>query len=202
MPWEPERPHEPWPAKRDGPELPALMDELLGGHIGQPLASSGPASAAVTQAMESPETGQSFLAGLFWWLFSQSEDYRGVVKRLHASRSARPIVVSHAYGTRFDLLLLDPGRQRRLGAVQLERAPARLGHVSHAALWEHLEDMLHRFALNGLLGPETLLSSAHELAASAELGVAIISAPFEIPTCALSPAVPIEAYGHPARARS
>ncbi len=197
MPWEPERPHEPSLARGGNPGLSGLMDELLGDHIGRSLALAGPASARVTEAMGSSETGQSFLAGLFWWLFSQSEGYRDAAKRLRASKSARPIVVSHGYGTRFDLLLLDPRRRRRLGAVQLEKASTSLGYASHATLWEHLGDMLRRFALGGLLGPETLLGSARELASSAEFGMAIINAPFEIPTSALSPAVPLEAYGHP-----
>lgn len=194
---QPERPHEPRLAKREDPGLPALMDELLDDRTGRPLALAGPAAARVAEAMGSPETGQSFLAGLFWWLFSQSEGYKDAAKRLRASKNARPIVVSHAHGTRFDLLLLDPRRQRRLGAVQLERAITQLGYASHAELWKHLEDMLRRLALGGSLGPEMLLGSARELAASAEFGVAITNAPFEIPTSALSPAVPIEAYGHP-----
>lgn len=177
--------------------MPALMDELLGGDTGRPLASAGPASAEVAEAMESPETGQSFLAGLFWWLFSQSEGYAEAAKRLRASRGARPVVVCHAQGTRFDLLLLDARRRRKLRAVELERAQAYAGPASHPALQHHLETMLRRFDLSKSLGPETLFSSARELAVSAEFGVAITAAPLEIPTCALSPAVPIRAYYHP-----
>jgi hypothetical protein len=197
MPWGPERPQKLWRARGEGPGLSTLMDELLGGHIGRPLALAGPASAKVAEVMESPETGQSFLAGLFWWLFSQSEGYRDAAKHLRASRSARPIVVCHAHGTRFDLLLLDARRRRRLRAVQLERAQTYARPASQDSLRQHLENMLHRFDLSELLGPETLLRSAYELAASSEFGVAIINAPLEIPTCALSPAVPVQAYHYP-----
>jgi hypothetical protein len=193
----PEQAHELWRARGEEPSLPALMDELLGDTPARPLASAGPAATEVAAAMASPETGQSFLAGLSWWLFSQSEDYRDAAKRLHASRSARPIVVCHAGGTRFDLLLLDARPRRRLGAVELERAHTYVGPASRPGLQQRLESMLRRFDLSQLLGPETLLSSARELAVSAEFGMAIISAPMEIPTCALSPAVPIEAYRHP-----
>ena len=197
MPREPRQPHEPWRAREEGPGLSALMDELLGGHIGRPLALAGRASAEVAEAMESPETGQSFLAGLFWWLSSQSEGYRAAAQRLRASNSARPIVVCHGHGTRFDLLLLDVRRRRRLRAVQLERASTYARFGSHDSLRHHLENMLRRFDLSELLEPETLLRSAHELAASSEFGMAIINAPMEIPTCALSPAVPVQAYHHP-----
>lgn len=197
MPWEREHPHEPPGDREEAPGLPALMDELFDSSIGRPLALAGPACAEVADAMGSPETGQSFLAGLFWWLFSQSEGYGDTAKRLRAARSARPIVVSHAHGTRFDLLLLDPRRRRRFGAVRLERAQTYATPAPDASLWQRLENMLRRFDLSELLGPDTLLSSAHELASSSEFGVAIINAPQEIPTCALSPAVPVLAYNHP-----
>jgi hypothetical protein len=197
MPWERAQPHEPPRDRRETPGLSALMDELLGSHAGHPLTLVGPASAEVARAMGSPETGQSFLAGLFWWVFSQSEGYKETARRLRASKGARPVVVSHAHGTRFDLLLLDPRRRRRLGAVQLERTQAYFRYATDSSLRQRLEGILQRFDLSELLGPGTLLSSAHELASSTEFGVAIINAPMEIPTCALSPAVPILAYHHP-----
>jgi hypothetical protein len=111
----------------EGASLSALMDELLGSDAGRPLAEAGPACARVVEAVAAPEAGQSFLAGVFWWLFTRSEAYRDAKKRLRASRRARPVVVSHAEGTRFDLLLLDPRRQKRMAALPLQIAQTSRG---------------------------------------------------------------------------
>ena len=101
----------------EGRSLPDLMDELLGSHIGAPLAFVGPASARVAEALPG-QMGQSFLAGVFWWLFTHSAAYRDVANRLRASKKARPLVVCHADETRFDLLLFDPCHRRSPAAVQ------------------------------------------------------------------------------------
>jgi hypothetical protein len=176
-------------SRGEGRGLPALMDELLGSDLGAPLASAGPASAQVAGALASPETGQVFLAGMFWWMFTHSEAYRDVARKLSASRKTRPIVVGHADGTRFDLLLLDPRRRKRLAGIQLkgDQTSARL--ISSSLPRERLNSVLRRSGLGDSLETETLLTSAQELAGSSEFGVAIVNAPREIPTCALSPAV-------------
>lgn len=176
----------------EGQGLPALMDELLGDDIGPSLAEIGPASARVAEAVAPQGAGQSFLAGVFWWLFTYSEAYGDVLRRLRASRRARPIVVCHADGTRFDLLLLDPRRGKRLAAVQLKGDETHARFVSSALPRERLNSLLRHSGLGDSLEPETLLNSAQELAASSEFGVAVVNAPREIPTCALSPAVPIQ----------
>ena len=166
------------------------MDRLLGSDAGRPLAEAGPACARVVEALAAPEAGQSFLAGVFWWLFTHSEAYKYSRKSLRASRRARPIVVSHAEGTRFDLLLLDPRRRRRMAALPPERVQAfRRFRLSDL---QRLDNLIRRFRLDGSLESDTLAESAQELAASSSFGVAIVNAPREVPTCSLSPAVSLQ----------
>jgi hypothetical protein len=175
----------------DGVGLSALMDQLLGNDTGRPLAEAGPACARVVEALGAPEAGQSFLAGVFWWLFTHSEAYKYSKKSLRASRRARPIVVSHAEGTRFDLLLLDPRRRRIMAALPLERVQS-FRRLSFSDLHlQRLDNLIRRSRLDRSLESDTLAESAQELAASSRFGVAIVNAPREVPTCALSPAVPL-----------
>lgn len=174
----------------EGASLSALMDELLGSDTGRPLAEAGPACTRVVQAVAAPEAGQSFLAGVFWWLFTRSEAYGDAKKRLRASRRARPVVVSHAEGTRFDLLLLEPRRRKRMSALPLEIVPSFRGF--RLSDLQRLDNLLRRSHLDDALESRTLADSALELAASTRFGVAIVNAPPEVPTCALSPAVSLQ----------
>jgi hypothetical protein len=176
----------------EGRGMSALMDELLGSDIGPPLAEVGPASARLAEVVAPLGSEESFLAGVFWWLFTYSEAYEYVARRLRASRKARPVVVSHADGTRFDLLLLDPRRGDRSAAVWLKGDETHARFVPSALPRERLSTLAHRSGLGDSLGSETLLRSAEELAASSGFGVAIVNTPREIPTCALSPAVPLQ----------
>jgi hypothetical protein len=176
----------------EGRGLSALMDELLGSDICGPLAGAGPASARVAEAAASPEAGQSFLAGVFWWLFTRSEAYADAKKRLRASRRARPIVVSHADGTRFDLLLLDPRRRKRLAGVPLRGAQTSRRFTFPDSHRQRLDDVARRCHLDHALDGQVLADSARELAASPDFGVAIVNAPPEVPTCAPSPAVALQ----------
>jgi len=177
-------------SRGEGRSMSAVMDELLGGNVGAPLSSAGPASARVVEAVPR-EAGQSFLAGVFWWLFTRSEAYRNAARRLGASRGARPVVVCHADGTRFNLLLLDPHRRTDWAAVQLEGPEMSDSIGSPTVPEERLDNLLRRADLNDALEPTTLFDSVRELVASSQFGVAVVSAPQEIPTCAVSPAVPI-----------
>jgi hypothetical protein len=184
------------PGAGEGRSLSALMDDLLGSDTGVPLTLAGPSSALVARTVGSPDTGQSFLAGVFWWLFTRSEAYRDVKRRLGASKRARPIVVSHADGTRFDLLFLDPRRRRRRNAIRLEGEQTQARFVSPVVPHERLNALLHRSKLDSFLESGTLLSSAQELAATSIFGVAIVNAPREVSTCAVSPAVPLKKRGN------
>ena len=113
----------------EGRSMSAVMDELLGNDIGVPLSSVGPACAQVMEAMPK-EAGQSLLATVFWWLFTKSPAYSDTVDQLGAAIDARPVVVGHAEGTRFDLLLLDPQRGDDSGRTPARRA----GHAGQDGL--------------------------------------------------------------------
>jgi hypothetical protein len=174
----------------EGRTMSAVMDELLGSDIGAPLSSAGPACARVMEAMPQA-AGQSFLATVFWWLFTKSPAYLETVYQLGAAIDARPVVVCHAEGTRFDLLLLDPQRGDDWAALQLDgqRTPVRM--ASPDVSEERLSGVLRRADLVDAVEPATLLASARELAALSQFGVAVATAPEEIPTCAVSPSVPL-----------
>ncbi|HEX4391894.1 MAG TPA: hypothetical protein VH084_10185 [Mycobacterium sp.] len=174
----------------EGQSMSAVMDDLLGSDIGAPLASVGPASAQVVEAMPRG-AGQSFLATVFWWLFIKSPAYLQTVRQLGAAIDARPIVVTHAEGTRFDLLLLDRQRGDDWAALQLDRLQTPIGMVSPDVSEERLSGVLHRADLADTVAPATLLASARELAASSQFGVAVATAPEELPTCAVSPSLSV-----------
>ena len=127
----------------EGRSMSAVMDELLGSDIGVPLSSIGPACAQVMEAMPQG-AGQSFLATVFWWLFTKSPAYSETVNQLGAAIDARPVVVPHAEGTRFDLLLLDPQRADDWAALQLDglQTPTRM--ASPDVSEERLSGVLHR----------------------------------------------------------
>jgi hypothetical protein len=165
------------------------MDELLGSNPGRRLAEAGPASARVAEVIASRETGQSFLAGVFWWLFTQSDAYKDVARRLGASRRARPIVIYHADGTRLDLLLLDPRRRKRRAATQLNGNDTLASLASSVLPRERLSSLLQRTGLSDSLEPEMLLDSAQELAAFSAFGAAIVNVSRDIPTGVHSSAV-------------
>lgn len=57
---------------------------------------------------------------------------------------------------------------------------------------ERVDTLLRRTDLGDVLESETLLNSAQELAASSQFGVAVVTAPQEIQTCALSPAISLQ----------
>jgi hypothetical protein len=57
---------------------------------------------------------------------------------------------------------------------------------------EALDNLIRRSHLDDALESGTLADSALELAASSSFGVAIVNAPPEVPTCALSPAVSLQ----------
>jgi hypothetical protein len=178
------------PTRGEGRSMSAVMDELLGSDIGAPLSSVGPACAQVMEAMPQG-AGQSFLATVFWWLFAKSLAYPATVYRLGAAIDARPVVVGHADGTRFDLLLLDRQRGGDWAALRLDGPQTLIGMASPDVSEERLSGVLRRADLADAVAPATLLASARELAASSQFGVAVVTAPEEIPTCAVSPCVPV-----------
>ena len=171
----------------------AVMDELLGSDIGVPLGSLGSACAQVADAM-AQGAEQSFLAGVFWWLFTKSSAYLDTASRLGAGTYARPVVVRHAEGTRYDLLLLDPQRgDDNWAAVQLDPFQTSFGMAFPDVSEERLSSVLRRAELADVVAPATLFETARELAASSQFGVAVVTAPEEIPTCAVWPAVGVHA---------
>jgi hypothetical protein len=177
----------------EGQSMSAVMDELLGSDTGVPLGSLGSACAQVADAM-AQGTEQSFLAGVFWWLFTKSQAYLDTASRLGAGTNARPVVVRHAEGTRFDLLLLDPQHgDDDWSAVRLDPFQTSFGMASPDVSEERLSGVLRRAELADAVAPATLLESARELAASSQFGVAVVTAPEEIPTCAVWPAVGVHA---------
>jgi hypothetical protein len=173
----------------EGRSMSAVMDELLGSDTGRQLSEVGPSCAQVAQAMPQG-AGESFLAGVFWWLFTNSDAYANTLYPLGVGSGTRPVVVCHAGGTRFDLLLLDPQRNDDdWVAVQLDASQTLFWMASPYVSEERLNRVLRRADLADAVAPETLLGSARELAASSQFGVAVVAAPEEIPTCAVWPAV-------------
>jgi hypothetical protein len=174
----------------EGQSMSEVMDELLGGEpAAVPLASLGRASSLIAQSLPAG-AADSFLAGIFWWVFTKSPAYLDAIRRLGARDDARPVVVRHAHGTRFNLLLLDPQRaDDDSAAIQLDPEVTTLKMAAPDVSRVRLSNVLGKADLADAVGPDTLLVSARELAASAQFSVAVVAAPEEIPTCAVTPSV-------------
>ena len=128
-------------SRGEGQSMSAVMDELLGSDIGVPLGSLGSACAQVADAM-AQGAEQSFLAGVFWWLFTKSSAYLDTASRLGAgtyvpsssatrrgrgmtscswTRSAEMTTGPRSSSTPFPDLVRD-GFSRRVGRTSQQRA--------------------------------------------------------------------------------
>jgi hypothetical protein len=166
------------------------MNELLGSWMGDPLTSAGPSCREVANQVErNDKSPEPLLAGVFWWRFLDTGYFHRVVEALGATSSATPIVVGHAEGTRFDLLLLDPEYRADPVGTLLESKVLIDELEGQQVDSSVVERLAERVAEDGHVDVKSLQQSSSELAAAREFGVAVAHAPGEMDTCSLSPAI-------------
>jgi Bacterial Ig domain len=89
-----------------------LADHYLGSEPGPPLWDAGTASAKLREQVGDDDLSAPLISTLFWRSIIGTNRFRQALEQLGASRGSleRPevLIVPHAAGTRYDLVLLDP----------------------------------------------------------------------------------------------
>jgi hypothetical protein len=146
----------------------------------------------VSRTVRDERVTEPLLASLFWWTFTSSSSFDSVVRRLGGiPEAAKRILVSHASGTRHDLLVCDPyykdePRVADIGPFDRENIHQSLPVPTQSPL---LAERLRQVDID--LGDRIVASAVEELAQTAHFGLVVIPAPREIPTCSPSPALPV-----------
>jgi hypothetical protein len=170
----------------------SLMDDLLGTASGPALALSGPACNVVFRTVRDERLTEPLLAALFWWTFTRSSNFGPLVRGLGGNPEAtQMILVSHASGTRHDLLVFDPyyrdkPRVADIGPFDRENIHESLPVPSQSPL---LAERLRQVDVD--LEERIVARAVEEVAQTGRFGLVVMPAPREIPTCAPSPALPV-----------
>ncbi len=155
------------------------------------LADSGPASRRITAAARSPELSEQVLASLFWWCYVRSEMFRLDSRGMSSSPAQQQVIVSHAKGTRYDLLLLAPdvGETFEVPASGLAtNTSAQRGSISEVALEEagRMQRMLARAGIE--VDARTAILAVAEVSNRADFRLVVARTPNVTPTEAQLPA--------------
>jgi hypothetical protein len=176
--------------------LSEFMDAQLGGRPGPSLVASGPASDRLSQAVRRETGAESVLASLFWWCYVRTDEYSPPDSHGHR------IVVSHANGTRHDLLELTSTNREPLvlrmnsglGIRQYRSPSGRERGIASVALSEG-QRLRGRLARAGItVDARTVTLAITEVARRADFGIVVASEPGEMPTATTtSAAAPVPA---------
>jgi hypothetical protein len=168
------------------------MNDALTSDPGPVLSDTGPASAEVNAVLRNDARTEPLLASFFWSVFTETEYYHAIVARAGVlPEVARPILVSHASGTRHDLLVLVPAYREEAKAINLESPLPEVRTV----LETHRQSskLAHRLKQNNLpIRERTISAAVAEVARSGEFGIVLMELPREIETCVPSPPIAIE----------
>jgi hypothetical protein len=156
---------------------------------GSRLADSGPASGLIADAAPDPELAERVLAALFWWCKVRTAEFETDSRGYGGSPGQRQIVVSHADGTRHDLLLLVPGVPETFVATvsgpvytRFSLSQGRPQTISAVALaeGERLHGMLTRAGIAS--DTPTAVRAVGELARAADFRLVVAKQPDEMTT--------------------
>lgn len=179
------------------------------------LADSRQASRRIASAARRPELAEQVLASLFWWCYVRTRKFRSDSRGVSGSPIQRQIIVSHADGTRYDLLLLAPDAGEPFEAEAHSAydglSPRRRdGAISAIALeqGERMREMLVRAGIE--VDARTAILAVNELAENADFRLVVAQEPGETPTgtqitaeagvrpfAAPAPALPVTASSDP-----
>ena len=172
-----------------GPGLTDLADQCLGTAPGASLSLAGPACAWLREAIGDSRRADPVIATLFWRAVIATPGFARSLAALGASAGAidRPdmLVVSHAGGTRHDLVVLDPDfAQPEPSSTVVDVSPEEL-----AGVWETLTD-----GLRGAVGrwpTRKLMEVVAEAAHFERFGLVVAPKPQLVLTRCPSPAWPV-----------
>jgi hypothetical protein len=168
---------------------PDTLFVIRGVPSGLRLADSGPASRRIASAARRPELAEQVLASLFWWCYVRTRKFRSDSRGVSGSQVQRQIIVSHADGTRHDLLLLAPDVGEPFEATASDpydnrrHSPQRGdGAISGVALGEgeRMREMLVRAGIE--VDARTAILAVSELAEGANFRLVVAREPGETPT--------------------
>jgi hypothetical protein len=175
-----------------GPDLSAFMDQILGSRRGRDLAASGSVCRALDAGIGRSESLNALLSGAYWTGVLHTRHFRDTVERFDAWAPDRTILVAHAGGTRFDLLVMSSAHRGapvvlplRVGAYEVSdafRGAQESGRSTMA--------LKVRRGYYGGGGMPELHRAVREIAAAATFGAVLMTTPSESQTC-----VPVPAQG-------
>lgn len=180
-----ERP-EPPPAAGGG-GLGRLMDDFLGDGVGPPLWAAGQAARKVLGEL-GEERASPFLATAFWRALRDTSAFFGALDYAGASPGAfdrsETLVVPHAGGTRYDLIVFDPATRSS------EPSPAVVApsHEELARAWERITDRHRPAGALRRLPPTLVVDALREVADVTEFGIVVVPEPEIVFTGCPSPA--------------
>jgi hypothetical protein len=177
----------------DGRGIDTVMDELLGAGPGPGYEQLGPGSSAVAEAIAGREAAGPVIAGAFWWTVAHSAPFRQAMADAGTTRPvSHRMLVAHADGTRFSLLVLAPGLSPvprvlplRVSRSELTVAFDRAAVDVRSGLVARVRDRypgINRWQL---------AAAVREVGSRSAADVVICGTPTEVPTAAAVPGVPV-----------
>jgi hypothetical protein len=159
----------------DEPGVDTIMDDLLGAGPGPGYEDLGPGSAAVTAAIGGREAAAPVMAGAYWWTVTHSAQFRQAMNRAGVNaRSAQQLLVAHAGGTRFDLLVFVPGWAAQPQVVPLRLSRTELTVAFDRAAVDPRRGITGRFRdLYPGVDRTRLSAAVREVGSNTEIGVVI-----------------------------
>jgi len=179
-----------------------FMDDNIGMSRGDRLVASGPATRILARQVGDNAVAESLIAGCFWWTYSRTSDYRQTVIRLGIpAQSLRRLLVSHAGGTRTNLLLLSPDHRAIPQAVRIRPDPAALRAAATTAGQNSARTLRDRLAdWDVVVDNATLSAAMDEVASRHSFSVVAAELPQEELTAAPTPAIPVQVGEHAVKA--
>jgi hypothetical protein len=172
------------------------------------LADSGPASRRIARAARDPGVAEQVLASLFWWCYVQTRLFESDSRGISRAPDQRRIIVSHAGGTRYDLLLLASGVGETFEVIASDdvyagQSPRRRRALTISAValdeGERMREMLAGAGIE--IDTRSAVLAVSELSGGADFRLVVAAEPDEAPTQAPVTAEPaIRSFVAPAPA--
>jgi hypothetical protein len=172
------------------------MDDVIGSDPAPTLQQSGRATRLLAEQIRGGENPEPILAGIYWLTAIRTKPFVGFLRKNHIEPAfANLILVIHAQGTRFDLLVLSPDYEG-------EPTEIPMGVPRRAVMNEFINQDPRRNAFRTLsrkypwIDWDTMRNSLAEVSREGNFGAVLASEPETIPTGVPVPSVPVFEDAH------
>ncbi|MEU8241759.1 hypothetical protein AB0C07_26205 [Actinoplanes missouriensis] len=173
-------------------DLSTFMDQMLGTRPARDAATLGPVCRELDAGIGRSESLNALLSGAYWTGVLHTTRFEDALHRTGRARPDRTILVAHAGGTRFDLLVMSAGYQGppvvlpRFRADEVSRAFRGAQASGRSTMARTVEQ---RYFGRRRVMPD-LGAAVAEIADAIPFGAVLMRPPPETPTC-----VPVPAHG-------